>query len=661
MSYELVLPRNIIQREVAINNIIKAGEGSRHVKEVDWWFAHYYLQGVRNFSHVNYQAGTIDVNYINEEGILRFRYDDIVSKYQAQLGRLMQIDLAPRTTKKSVGLEDLRRASIAQVALNAAFPPSKVQTLKLQMLPPLTKYGCVGLAVWNEREEINIEVVMPWELIPIPPTPVESKDIRGLIRVRMVPLEWIQRLPITPGKGAKVYEQMESITVPAGRIPLSSGERFAVFGEDVVDQTTDSRPYGSERGIGAKKDETHQVVVKMAEVWTKDSAGYLNQYNLMAGGKHLHSVDYVGTKTYMPIQICNDMLTGGFWGRSFVSCQIPMNTELEYSIGRMFQYIQDIDAYGILCLPSTIGVPAEVLRAGDGTKRIVYEPDYTVPELKPFNIAPMKAGPLAPNIIKIAVGLADKIANQPTAMMQGDAPGRVDSSSGLGFLFEVSNTPLTPTATCIASAVSNCYRAMLNIMQVKWPDEKLVQVTMLDDTLAGISLDAASGTMKLKNNVLPHPDEIEVAVASMLPQSKEQEKMELQRALELQAIDMTEYRIEVRKRGLDIPVGNEIEWQNYRRAMLENILLFGDGQTPGQVLFDASDLHLMHLRVLRAFKSRPEYYQASPAVRTAFTKHDEAHVLGLGNQIPEQAPFPEEAAEETDMMEKAMAQGGPQQ
>jgi hypothetical protein len=421
----------------------------------------------------------------------------------------------------------------------------------------------------------------------------------------------------------------------------------------------------SVRGVGSrgKEDETHVEAVKFVEIWMETSTGYLASYDMIAGKKLLHTRDYAKlTKTYMPIQVCNDIDTGGFWGRSFVSLQLPVNMEMEYTIGKVFRNIQDADAFGILVEPTTLGIPTEVYRGSDGIKRVRYEPDYSVPDAKPFQLMPAKRGKEPVDVIKMGVALGDKIANQPTEMMQGGAPGRVDSQAGLGFLYEVSNVPLTPTAAALTKAIIGCYRAVLNIAAMTWPQEKMVQVTLLDDSLAGITLDPSTGAMQLSENGIPHPDEIDVSVRAMLPKSKEQEKLELAEALKMGSIDMFEYRIMVRKRGLELPVGNDAEWQNYRRAMLENIVLFGDGKKPGQVIVNILDIHDIHIRVLQPFMARPEFYQASPEVRTAVTEHYTAHLMNMG-AIPDQAPQLEEAAEEkaAQMGMNVPGLGGPEQ
>jgi hypothetical protein len=252
--------------------------------------------------------------------------------------------------------------------------------------------------------------------------------------------------------------------------------------------------------------------------------------------------------------------------------------------------------------------------------------------------------------VKVAVQLMDKIANQPSQMMAGDAPGRTDSGAGFSFLWETSGIPLSPTSKNIADGVSGIYRAMLRLLKDFWPDQKVVAISQLDDSLAGIVLDPQDGTLSLSKNAIPHPDEVNVSIASEVPVSKEQQKMELKEALEKQRITLEEYSFSVRKQGLDLPVGMALEWENYRRAMLENIILFGDGEKSGEVIVSPNDVHRVHLNVLMAFMARPEFFASSVKVRNAFQSHVEEHQAGLGG-YPEQMPMPEEAA--------AMALGQP--
>ncbi len=659
MSYEIEIPKDQTQAEDVIKNLVTTGEAARAVHEVQWYHTHHYLQGARDFTGFNFETGSVDVNYVNEMGMLQFRCEDIVSKYQAQIGRLLQMDLNPKVKRKNIGLEDMKNATIAQIALRSIITPTMVKSVHMAAVAPMTKYGCVGLAVWNDGAEMGIDVVMPWELLPIPSRPLEDSEARGIIRARWVPLEWVKGLSYVQEKSV-AWDKMEKQELPVGSEPSNTGGRLATFGGTAAVSKVDSTVMG---GRGTRQDKTQVPMVQLVELWTWSQRDSIKEYLVMAGGSIIYRKNYTDSprRIPIPIRVAVDIPTGGFYGRGFLSTLIPLNTEIEYSLGRLFQNLQDFDAYGILCVPTTMGVPPELIRAEDGTRRLVYAPDYTQPNLQPFNIEPANAGPLPAKAVAIAMELNSRIANQPTELLGGRAPGRVDSKGGLGLLYEISNTPLTATAMSLSAAFRGCYEAMLALLPSVWTDQRVVEVAILDDAMAGVQIDPTRGTITLNAglNAIPHPDAVEITVVSMMPVSKEQEKAELANALSTGVIDMVEYVIEVRRRDLDLPVGHEIEWQNWRRAVMNNIILFADGVTPGQTVVNDYDMHDIHMRVIRAFIARPEFYAASHEVRQKFTDVLEAHQARVAT-FPEQLPYPEEAALDTEASARAGMTGPPQ-
>lgn len=650
MADVLQLPTTPEAREEALNRLLDEGVQLRHVREVEWWLIHYYLQGARSFGVLDYERGLVDANFYNKEGELQFRYDDIVSQLQTQTGRLMQADLRPAVTKRGVGLEDMHRSATAQVVLDYVYPASYIEQRKLLAIPTLLKYGTIGLGIWKDRETVGIDIIPPWELVPLPPSPIEPFDTRAVARCRMVPMSWVQQLAIAPSKQAKVWGEMTATEVPIGFANTSAYESFSTFTEQLVQNPqeagSESR-YGSREGTQRQAKKTVEKAVMFVEVWTDDGNGILKDYTVLCGRKEIHHSDYSGHGLKMPIHIARDIPAGGFWGRSFCSILMPMNVEIENALASLLQNVQDIDAYGIMVEPTTLGIPPEVMRGTDGIRRIRYEPDYTSPhQLQPFAITPVNSGMAPVNTLKAAVEMMQRMSNQPEALMRGDAPGRVDSQAGLGFLYEVSNMPISPTVASLAQAFTGCYEATLGVLGMVWADERLVEITQLDDALMGIELDPATGQMKLAAGAIPTHDEVRVTVRSVMPRSEEREKQDLLTALQQGIMDMFEYRIEIRRRGLNTPVGGEAEWQNYRRATLENIILFGRGEEPGEVIVSDRDMHEVHLRVLQNFMSRPEFYVSDPAVRDAFAKHYEAHLMSTGATLPDQMPYPEDAAME---------------
>ena len=672
MSYKFALPENTpgnkTQVEQIFQYLISSGKSKMNPQSINWWINHYYMRGLRNFSNINYGAGSLNASYLDESGVLKFRYEDIVSKYQAQLGRLLAINLAPAVSRRGVSLDGLRKASTAQVVLDSAFPQEKVSKLALNAFPSLLHYGTIGFGLWVEDvDSIGIEVINPWELMPIPIDVSTPSDVRGLIRVRYVPTDYVKGLSITPDKKSKVYKGMDDLKVPFGDLPADVSSKFqgtaslTHTGGGFFIRSGQSQVESQWKGRGTKKDKTQVDVTLLVEVWTETSDGYLAEYLIFAGSysklNQLYRHDHSQSKYHMPVKIARDIVVGGFYGRSFIDTLIPLNTEAEYSLSSLFQSVSDYDLYGIQMWPASLGTPPEAMRGRDGVKRITFEPDYTTPELKPFHQLPASLTKPQVEAAMIAGGLMDKIANQPTEMLKGGAPGRVDSASGLGFLYETSGIPLSPTAKNVAEAISGVYRAMLGICRDLWPPEKVVNISNLDDSLAGIIFDMETGEINLSKNAIPAPDEVNINVASEVPISKEQQKLELKEALEKQIITLDEYSFRVRELGLTSPVGNDVAWQNYRRAKLENLALFGDGEKPGKVIVSERDMHLVHQNVLRAFMARPEYFAASPAVRDKFVEHDEEHNVGLGI-MPDEMPTMEDAAEIEMMPPQGEMMGG---
>jgi hypothetical protein len=670
MQYVIPIPKEKKQAERVINYLLAEGKLKRNPHAIDWWTARWYMRGIRNFDNLNYQDGTLQVSYMNERGVLNFKYEDIVSKYQAQVGRLMQLNLSPVVTKEGISLDGMRKASIGQVVLDSVYPKPKIDKIQAETASTLLMYGTMALIPWKvDEDSIGIEVVPPWEILPIPVEVDSNQKCRGLLRRKVIPLDWIKSLANTPKK-ADAYKDVKTWDVPAGFIPTEARDRFfgsvMVGTSDMTASTTmESMAGGTQKpSVGTKKDKTKVKVTEASEIWTMTEDNYWDEYILHVGGKIIYRTSYKGEKRQFPPQVITDVDIGSFWGRSFVDLLIPLNCEMEAALARQFQNVKDWDLFGVIYEPTTAGINTRAQRGEDGFTRIKYEPDPIAPEHRPFNLRMNSTGLLPAKIVEAGMAAQKAIASQPNELMQGGAPGRVDSASGLGFLFETSNVPLTPTAKAISQAFSSCYRVTLDITRKLWGNEKVLDITHLDDSIAGVVVDQQSGQIKLTDNSIPHPDEVIVSVASAIPRSKEQRKLELKDALTTGIITPTEYRIFARKEGIDLPVGGEVEWQNYRRATLENIILFGDGEQPGQVTYSDNDMHPIHLMKLDEFMSRPEFSLASPEVRPKFVKHRQEHLAGMG-QVPDDIPYAEEAAEgavgQIEMEQQMMAQQQPGQ
>ncbi len=383
MGFVYKIPKDKIQAEAVIGNMVLQGKSQRNPQSIRWRIANYYMMGLREFSALNYAEGTVSVSYLNESGVLKFRYEEIIAKYQAQLGRLYGLNLSPTVRKKGVSLDGLRKASVAQVVLDAVITQDKVSKAKVDVMPPLLMYGTVGLGLWSEGPDSHgIEVIPPWELLPIPVNVSGPSDVRGLMRIRYVPVEWIKNLNITPAKGSNVYKGIGEMDIPSGNMPIENDS----WGAGSVSYTGSGGGFfiqakkdsSMARGKSKKKDEMNVPVTQLIEVWTETSDGFLAEYAVYAGlseVKELYRYDHTASKYYMPTQVIRDVTVGSFWGRSYVDLLIPLNNELEIALSSIFQSVNDFDLYGSQLWPATLGVPPLAHRGQHGLKRITYEPE----------------------------------------------------------------------------------------------------------------------------------------------------------------------------------------------------------------------------------------------------------------------------------------------
>jgi hypothetical protein len=659
-----IFPADVDDAEKTYHHIVSRGRQLRAPHQCNWYYTSAYCKGARNFV-LNYKLGQVKASYTDAQGRTKFVYEELLAKYQMQKGRLLGMDLSPRVVRRNDSLSGQQDAATVQAVLNHQFPASRVDRVKRAILQPFLFYGTLGLELWEDVEDpksAEIQIDLPWQLTPIPTTVTHPTACRGMIVRRRVPIEEVRKTYRNMKLRKNALAEATRVTVNRGDMPANPADGVEVTTGGVTDDWFDNyeRIYKSNQDKGADAGKTDRMdVVWVGTVYLWDERGYMAERIIYAGDKLLARDSYWQTRTYRPITTIHDMDVGGFWSRSWMELQLPINSEQEGAIARTFENVRTYDNYGVTLVPTNFGLNNHALMTPSlgGPKYMPYEWDTMSPggqqiqQLRPFT-----SGNFATQAISLGSNLSDRLSQQPP-MMSGDAPGRVDSASGLGMLLESGNTPLTPTSVAIASGFSEIYRAATCRAMKTFSLGDTIAVTMLDDSLVGIVYDAAKGTIALSPSGVPHPDQVEITVRSMAPVSKQQQKLELQNQLQLQIIDPLDYRILARLENLELPVGNGIEWENYIKARVENALLFHDGKTVPEgseeeigVLFSRdADMHNVHLRVHRELVASIKFSMASVQVRKRILNHIAAHEQdGLGT-IPQGMPNLEDAAQENLM------------
>jgi hypothetical protein len=222
---------------------------------------------------------------------------------------------------------------------------------------------------------------------------------------------------------------------------------------------------------------------------------------------------------------------------------------------------------------------------------------------------------------------------------------------------EASNLPLNAPLQSLAKAFSGCYMAMLGQARQQWKDGHLAQITMLDDSIAGVQINER-GQLQISGSAIPYPTELKVTIRSEKPISETQRKIELADMLKIGVIDPLQFRLIAYREGLDLPVGNRAEWENWRKATLYNLIMFGDGRTPGGQdlrVSEEADLPNIQLMCLQQFMAKPEFALASTEVRKRFIQRKQFLQDMLGN-LPQGMGNPEDEALVQQQLQQQMQQ-----
>ena len=609
--------------------------------------AHYYLRGYRRFRVNDPAEGKVMVGYETQLGELKFRNEDIRVKYKTELGRLMKIDITPSVTRKSWGLDSLRKAAIGQVALDHEISHIEMNQIKLEFLQHVLQYGMAGLGHWRYADaegklKSEIEIIPGWELIPIPGTSTGRHGLRAIQRHRKVPLKWVEDkvtrkgvagLTLPGPKSDSRHQRLETENVSYGSTPVEQGIDPNTWSPGLGSFTQESRetPTG---GKSARAKQIYEEFVPLTETWVIGPDWTVKRY-IVKVGKEIGLDEEYDQVVPMPMGLGQYIPDGGFYTHGFIGMLIPGNHQQEQMLQTLYQNVHELSSYGTILWPITAGAGKQEFSKPGRPKIVTYEPDYTVPDAKPDTLSPVNTGDFPGRVSQLCAEQQNILAAQGP-LFQGQNVGRVESGSGLGFTFEVSQIAQAATAHQIGDCFTQVYRSMLATLPSVMDDSSVLTLMDVDDSVAGIMIDE-KGDIALSDNPLPEVHEVHIDIKDRQPVSKEQRKQELMAMLDMGVIDDVEFRLINYKENLELPVGNRAEFEGYRKAIYHNILQFNDGKTPKKIEYDqVLDDPEIHLRAVKAFVARVEFSMAEPPVQQAFV--DRLKILqAMMPQYPMQA------------------------
>jgi hypothetical protein len=548
------LPKANEDKITVLQKMIDAADQYANLQKVRWLINYWWLQGYRDF-HPDYRTGTLRVQLFNRRdasGKLRLVWEDASVKLQAELGRLGRMDVRPAVIERGWGLDSIRKRAAAEVLLEYLTSPVDFKSLKASVFNHVATYGTVGIGFWarsakvagvgpDETESVNaeprvsLEVIPAWQILPVPFNPDSPEAVEGFIRRRWVPLDWVKtRADLKLAD----KEKMDVRYAPFGSRPaLDSPLGIGNLSQSVSDR--DDRDTERTRK-GNKQVQTAYVLMEEFFFYHEEK-DRLARWTVKIGKHIALDNEYKEKDVYVPIGLAKYFPFGGFYGRSFTEMILPLVAHVEDMAANLFQNVEDMDDFGFLTIPKTMGISKNDLKKTKKPRIIYYEPDALSNE-KPGVLNPATTGDFPGKVLAMGNQMVDRLT-QSSDLMRGDAPGRVDSAAGLGFLHEMSSVPLSVPAGSIAAAFTQVYKAILAVAPDLMAGRTDLPLIGLTDSILGLKIQSGSKTVKLEPRNYPAPHEINIGVRDELPVSPTLRKKELLESLSAGLIDPLAFSI----------------------------------------------------------------------------------------------------------------------
>lgn len=608
-------------------------------RRATWLVALYYLMGARQFDVFDPDSGAVRYSYLNEEDRMEFQSSELLSAVDKISGRLSSLDFRPMVTRIGSSLSSIRQRSIAQIMLDQVVSEHQLSRVVPQFNHIFALLGSCGIAghIVNHPTvgmTADLEVVHPIELFPFPSLTQDYTKQRGLLRQRMVSLEYLK--DVFGPKVTRNKERLEFYTIKPGETYEQRTSNEYTLGSQIT--------YSDNRLGGYDASKETLEVVRVRELWLKGPRDTVSRYVVTSGEYVIHDEDLEGREVYCPIGFARFMENGTFHGAGVFDLLFPLCREAEQLQKTLFNNIRDIDRYGVLVLPHGSFNANTMLRdVGQGLRVFPWEPDPISEGFKPFNITPFTSGDVPGKVSAFAIQQIDRL--NPIRDLIAEK-GRVDSATGLQFLDEQVNRAMnTPTAG-VQQAWGDCYRSVLasTVREVVF-SPKTFTVDQLTLDLAGVVVDPETMQVSFEQNPLPSLSQLSFKIKDINPRSKVARKQE---ALQLQQqfqIDPDTFMLFALKEGLDFAMWTDEHQSAYESVVRNCLLLYGDGKTPGQVILTPQTTKPeMQIRVLNAFMAGPTMAVAGAEVQNAFIEYHKTLMGFMGLVLPNALPNPDDVA-----------------
>lgn len=654
MAYERIkLPKDREKLAKLVDEHVSRERTKQSLWRTTALLAWYYAQGIRNFTVFNPQSQAIQFKLVDDEDRMEFTSMELLKAADRVHGYLNQMDLMPAVKRVDESLSGIRDRAISQVVLDALVNASHVDDVGNRFKWILTYLGSCG--VTSKTYDLpaiglvgDVQIIHPKELLPFPTLGWDYTKQSGIVWSRTVPVETLKDAFGSNAMRAENRQKMEIYRArPGDHVAGLSDQEYGASGADHAHgggSNTAGRPELME-------------VARFHEVWLDGPAGTCGRY-IASSGKHLiEDQEFRDGSMYCPIGHSRLMENGGFHGLGLFHLMFSVNRELERMLKMMAKTVRNVDKYGMTVLPmGAFNERAGFRDIGKDMRILLYEPDVTGTDFRPFTIDPHDAGDMPGRTAQFFKGLMDQLSpHQDLA----EEKGRIDSAPALTLLDERIRSSMSNPTNSVARAWGAMYRGL----QIQASTDlifspRALPVSKLTVDLAGVVIDPEKNEVRFTENTpIPKHPRLQYTIKAASPRSPGTRIQEAMQAVQLGIATRDDLIILALEEGLD----PAINWRAFRgpyESVVRNILLlYGNGKDPGQIVGTPHTAKPeFQLQILESFMTSPIMGMASPAVQDAFRSYRLKLRELLGLVLVGGMPNPDDLAILTQTQQAQMGQ-----
>lgn len=659
------LPKSKAALTSAIDIFVDEAEARYLPKFLQMALAYLYVQGHRDLKVANLHTGDILMNRIDwETGRKRFIDNRVQTKYNRAVEHLMKLDFSPVVEAEEVGLSAVRERASAQVIIDAISDVGTTDAYKQQVAECAPLYGGVGTLGSVAQHKVigfgaDYEVVPPWNIFPMPLSGMNlNSDLSGIMLRRFKTMDWMKE---TYGKRVTRHRNEMDVwtTNPGVHSVLSS-----------IDQDTamNIRSLGNPGGIRQRgAEEVAEEICELREIWMYGPLGTVSRYIVVCGDWVIEDQDLTNEVSYCPLHYARYRNDGTFHGIGIPGVLMPLAIEAETLLSHLFEYASDIDRFGFIFFPDTMVDLQQLKKGPHGLIVGRYDPDLTG-SARPYHVPPPAPTDVPGRVAVTAKDLMNEMVADPE-ILQGDAPGRVESPTALAMLNDAANAAVATGSDNVARAKGHTDRYLVHEVskQLAAAKDRRFPIKNLDVSLVGSVISGGRETgeslgMTFSNNPLPTVSRLRFSIKEKRPRLREARRQEVALAFTQGRLDSVEFKIINFRENLGLPMDARIIANSLRSATLNALLLFNDGQQAGEAItqHDLAGDHSITLHILNELMSMPEFLLAGAEVQGAFVTWKQDEMRLLGQFLPGDTPPVDEAAAIFDRGQQILKQLGQQ-